>query len=234
MATLDSALHSDVGGELAGDGFLYKEDAEAGHRVKEMEVNSIPFASEAGLQFYKINVLDDPSKRQILDSYFQWFGLGLYRTFGAMAGDYAFRQSDRSSKTESLLIQFWKKGSKVTFWKGSHLAQVATMKGENNLWRAPRVALTRLGLEPVEVDFENGGFSIRDTRLFVEVSAGSAITFGVAAEDVLKKWWSPMKLPRSLQRVVSDMDGPNFGMNVTYFDDSHHHVRPVVASPPPD
>ena len=74
-----------------------------------------------------------------------------------MPGDYAFRQSDPSSKTESLLIQFWKKGSRVTYWKGSHLEQVATMKGENNLWRAPRVALTRLGLEPVEVSFENGG-----------------------------------------------------------------------------
>ncbi|KAJ5737397.1 uncharacterized protein N7483_002522 [Penicillium malachiteum] len=222
MATIDSALRSNLTGDLTKDGFLYKQDAEAGHRVEEMEVKSIPFASEAGLQFYKVNILDDP-----------WFGLGLYRAFGAMAGDYAFRQSDPSSKTESLLIQFWKKGSKVTFWKGSHLQKVATIKGENNLWRAPRVTLTKLGLEPVEIYFENGGFSIRDTRLFVEVSAGSAITFGVAAEDVLKKWWTPMKLPRSLQRVVSDMDGPKFGMNVTYFDGSYPHGRPLGASPPP-
>lgn len=74
-----------------------------------------------------------------------------------MPGDYAFRQSDPVSGTESFLVQFWKKGSKVTFWKASHLEQVVTMKGENNLWRAPRVALTRLGLEPVEVTFEDGG-----------------------------------------------------------------------------
>lgn len=190
MAANDSALCSSPNDELNSDGFMYKVDAEAGHRVEEMEVNSIPFASEAGLQFYKINVLDDPvcfsikdpfpltpppylpsyyclpcivdanlfqNKRQILNSCFQWFGLGLYRTFGAMPGDYAFRQSDPSSKTESLLIQFWKKGSRVTFWKGSHLEQVPTLKGENNLWRAPRVALTKIGLEPVEVYFEYGG-----------------------------------------------------------------------------
>ncbi|KAJ5537492.1 hypothetical protein N7513_004773 [Penicillium frequentans] len=218
MAAIDSALCLSSKDELDSDGFIYKVDAEAGHRVEEMEVNSIPFASEAGLQFYKLNVLDDPNKRQILNSCFQWFGLGLYRTFGAMPGDYAFRQSDPSSKTESLLIQFWKKGSRVTFWKGSHLEQVPTIKGENNLWRAPRVALAKIGLEPVEIYFEYGGFSIRDTRLFVEVLAGSAITCAVAAEDVLRKWWTPMKLPRSLQRVVSDMEGPTFGMNVTYFD----------------
>jgi hypothetical protein len=74
-----------------------------------------------------------------------------------MPGDYAFRQSDPGSGLESLLIHFWKKGSKATFWKSSHLKQVVTTKGENNLWRAPRVALTRLGLEPVEITFENGG-----------------------------------------------------------------------------
>lgn len=60
MAAIDSALCSSPKDELTSDGFMYKIDAEAGHRVEEMEVNSIPFASEAGLQFYKINVLDDP------------------------------------------------------------------------------------------------------------------------------------------------------------------------------
>ena len=74
--------------------------------------------------------------------------------------------------------------------------------------------------------------SIRDTRLFVEVSEGSAITFGVASEDVLKKWWAPMKLPRSLQTVVSNMEGEKFGMNVTYFDE-RHDSQALEASPPP-
>jgi hypothetical protein len=175
MATIDQTSDSTYQDEFTRDGYIFEKDPEAGQRVEEMEAACIPFASQAGLQFYKTNVLDDPvspvlaillhlkadfakRKRQVLDSCFQWFGLGLYRTFGSMPGcDYAFRQSDLSSKTESLLIQFWKKGSKVTFWKGSHHKQITTMKGENNLWRAPRVALTRLGLEPVHVIFENGG-----------------------------------------------------------------------------
>jgi len=218
---------------FAKDGFLFVKDEQAGQRVDEMERNAIPFASERGLEFYKINVLDDTRKRHILDSTFEWFGLGLYRTFGAMPGDYTFRQSDPVSGPESLLVQFWRKGSRVTFWKASHLEQVVTMKGENNLWRAPRVALTRLGLEPVEVTFEHGGFSIRDTRLFVEVLEGSAITFGIASKDVLDKWWAPMKLHKSLEKVVSKMEGPNCGMNVTYFDGKHNAQVPSV-SPPPD
>ncbi|KAJ5198744.1 uncharacterized protein N7498_007861 [Penicillium cinerascens] len=232
MAALGSTSGLIYKNDFIKDGYIFEKDAGTGQQVEEMEANLIPFASEAGLHFYKSNVLDDTRKRQVLDSCFPWFGLGLYRTFGAMPGDYAFRQSDPFSKTESLLIQFWKKGSRVTYWKGSHLEQVATMKGENNLWRAPRVALSRLGLEPVEISFENGGFSIRDTRLFVEVSEGSAITFGIASEDVLKKWWAPMKLPRSLQTVVSNMEGDNFGMNVTYFDE-RHDSQALEVSPPP-
>ncbi|KAJ5343398.1 uncharacterized protein N7506_003222 [Penicillium brevicompactum] len=232
MDAIGSTSNLTCNDEFVKDGYVFEKDAETGQQIEEMETNCIPFASEAGLQFYKTNVLDDPRKRQVLDHCFQWFGLGLYRTFGATPGDYAFRQSDLSSNTESLLIQFWKKGSKVTFWKGSHIQQVTTIKGDNNLWRAPRVALTRLGLEPVHVIFEDGGFSIRDTRLFVEVLEGSAITFGVASEDVLKKWWAPMKVPKSLQTIVSNMEGPNFGMNVTYFDGKHDSVAMGVSAPP--
>lgn len=60
MANTVSALHRTMTGELSTDGFIYNKDAEAGRRVEEMEENAVPFASEAGLQFYKINVLDDP------------------------------------------------------------------------------------------------------------------------------------------------------------------------------
>lgn len=42
-----------------------------------------------------------------------------------------------------------------------------------------------------------------------------------------------MKLPKSLQIVVSKMEGGNFGMNVIYFDD-RHDSRVLGVSPPPD
>jgi hypothetical protein len=67
----------------------------------------------------------------------------------------------------------------------------------------------------------------------VEISEGSAITFGIASRDVLNKWWAPMKLPRSLEKVVSRMEEPNCGMNITFFDDKHDVPVPAV-NPLPD
>ncbi|RBA12811.1 hypothetical protein FPRO05_14087 [Fusarium proliferatum] len=204
---------------LLQDGFVYVQDPVSGHRVDEMERNAIPFASHRGFEFFKVNVLDQPRIRDVLDSSFEWYGLGLYRSFGAVPGDYSFRQSDPGSDIESLLIQFWKEGSKITFWRESHKKHLPTTKGENNLWRVPRIALQNRGLVPVEVTFERGGYSIRDTRVIVAVSEGSAITFEMATREVMKKWWTPMKLPKSLQKMVQSMEAPNFGMNVTYLED---------------
>lgn len=48
-----------------------------------------------------------------------------------MPGDCAFRISDPEAAPEPLLIQLWRKGSEVTFWKASHLEQVPTMEGAN-------------------------------------------------------------------------------------------------------
>lgn len=45
---------------LLKDGFVFEKDAETGRQIEEMEANCVPFASKAGLQFYKANVLDDP------------------------------------------------------------------------------------------------------------------------------------------------------------------------------
>lgn len=83
-----------------------------------------------------------------------------------MPGDYAFQQSGPESPLQALLIQFWQKGSKITIWKGSHHKRVVTVQGENNLWRAPRVALQRQGAEPVQVEFEHGGLSVEQHVLY--------------------------------------------------------------------
>lgn len=63
MAFTQSSLAAsadDSGGDLFKDGFLFVKDAETGRRVEDMETHSTPFASEKGLEFYKVNVLDDP------------------------------------------------------------------------------------------------------------------------------------------------------------------------------
>lgn len=55
-----AVLAEDTGGDLLEGGFVFVKDADTGQRVEEMETDSVPFASERGLEFYKTNVLDDP------------------------------------------------------------------------------------------------------------------------------------------------------------------------------
>lgn len=60
MAGIDSPSSLTNEDAIIKDGYIFKKDAETGQRVEMMESNLTPFASEAGLQFYKNNVLDDP------------------------------------------------------------------------------------------------------------------------------------------------------------------------------
>jgi hypothetical protein len=60
MAYIESSLTDDSRTDFLKDGFLSVKDANAGERVEEMETKSVVFASERGLTFYKVNVLDDP------------------------------------------------------------------------------------------------------------------------------------------------------------------------------
>lgn len=60
MAAIDSTSNITCKDTFIKDGYIFEKDTETGQQIEEMEVNCIPFASEAGLQFYKTNVLDDP------------------------------------------------------------------------------------------------------------------------------------------------------------------------------
>ena len=60
MATIDPTSNLTCEGAFVKDGFVFEKDAETGQQIEDMEANCIPFASKAGLQFYKTNVLDDP------------------------------------------------------------------------------------------------------------------------------------------------------------------------------
>ncbi|PVI02629.1 hypothetical protein DM02DRAFT_641106 [Periconia macrospinosa] len=183
-----------------------------------MDKDGVPFASAGGLQFCKSNVLDNPRIRPVLESFFDWFALGLYRSIGAFPGEYSFRKSDPEAKVDTLLVQLWSKGSRASFWGGSHRHQLPCVKGENNLWRVPRVRLKHLNLEPTEVTFEQGGF-ILDPRIAVEVTKGTATTFAFGTKEVVGAW-RPMRLPKSqdIEKTVTSMEGTNFGMNVAYLE----------------
>ncbi|PVH90668.1 hypothetical protein DM02DRAFT_547351 [Periconia macrospinosa] len=189
-----------------------------------MDKDGVPFASARGLQFCKNSVLNNPRIRPILESFFDWFALGLYRSIGTFTGEYSFRKSDPEAKVDTLLVQLWSKGSRAFFWGGSHRHQLPCVKGENNLWRIPRVSLKHLNLDPTEVTFEQGGFSILDPRIAVEVTKGTATTFAFGTKEVISTW-NPMRLPKSqdIEETIAGMEGTNFGMNVAYVERKEGH-----------
>ncbi|KAK7403723.1 hypothetical protein QQX98_010495 [Neonectria punicea] len=159
MASAESSVEL-IRKAILENGFYFSKDTTVGERVEKMDEDATPFASAGGLQFCKVNVLDNPCIRPVLDSFFEWFGLGLYRSFGARPGDYTFRKSDPESEVDCLLVHLLRKGSMVTFWGGSHGHLLPSIKGENNLLLVPRAflrSLRRHGVLPTKVLFEHGG-----------------------------------------------------------------------------
>jgi len=216
MASAEILSAHDIQKAIEDRGFFLVKDAVIGQNIQEMENDKTPYASARGLGFFKINVLNNSCIRPVLDAFFKWFGLGLYRSTGAAPNDYTFRKSDPKADGECLIVHLWRKGSRVSFWEGSHRHQLPSVKGDNNLWRVPRIHLTRLGLNPTDITFEKGGFAIVDPRVVITITAGDAITFAFGTKEVTNTAWTPMLLPWSLKQTVTDMESENFGMNVTY------------------
>ncbi|KAJ6437511.1 enoyl-CoA hydratase/isomerase family protein [Purpureocillium lavendulum] len=145
------------------NGFFFLDDAVVGQNMERMDEEGIPLASAAGFLFCKANVLENPGIRSILDLFFEWFGLGLYRSFGARHGDYVFQKNDPDYPEmdgRCLLVHLLRKGSTVTLWKGSHRYSLPYIKGENNLWLVPRASLKRFDLSPVSYTFKQGGLYV--------------------------------------------------------------------------
>ena len=65
--------------------------------------------------------------------------------------------SHANSAVQALIVHLWSSGSKVIFYKGSHLRSLSPKAAANGLLEIDSEALTSSDVEPVEVDLENGG-----------------------------------------------------------------------------
>jgi hypothetical protein len=200
---------------IIADGFYLSQDTLIGQTIEQRERNSIPSASAAGLQLCKSTVLDHQRIRPALDSFFEWFGLGLYRSLGARPGDYCFRISNAEPDVDALIVHLFCKGSKIELWSGSHRHRLVYHRGENNLWLVPRASLRLAGLQPTTVAFPDGGFAIVDARVPLTIIEGNTITFGFGTKDVLLNEWMPMEIPRTpgVEQTIASM---RIGVNVKY------------------
>ncbi|RCI16356.1 hypothetical protein L249_2849 [Ophiocordyceps polyrhachis-furcata BCC 54312] len=230
MESLEPSSTKEILRSIENHGFYLEEDEMMGQSIEEMENNGTPFASAGGLRFCKDTVLDNLVSKDpfytVTSSHFSSL-YGLYRSIGAAPGDYTFRKSDPGADGESLLVQLWRKGSKVSFWGGSHRHHLTSVRGDNNLWRVPRVILVRLGLKPTDVTFEQGGFvdscessAIVDPRIVFTVTEGNATVFAFGTREVVTTAWRRMELPKSqdIEETVALMQSAKFGLNVAYIE----------------
>ncbi|KAI1318085.1 hypothetical protein F5Y16DRAFT_414507 [Xylariaceae sp. FL0255] len=182
-----------------------------------MDNDNIPFASAPGLKFCSTNVLNNKQIRPVLDSFFEWFGLGLYRSLGKRHGDYCFKKNNLEQSVDGLIVHLFSKGSRFTIWRGAHRHKLHYIWGENSLWLTPRAFLYGLGLEPVEVTLEQGGFAIVDSRIPLSIARGTTTTFGFGTKEVVHQW-KPMEIPQTpdIEETIASMKSANFGVNVMY------------------
>ncbi|CZS92365.1 uncharacterized protein RAG0_02776 [Rhynchosporium agropyri] len=221
MASTTFAL-VDARKSILDDGFLALHDSVVGGHVLDIQQKDFPFLSEYGLEFCKINFLDDTRIQSILESFLPWSGLGLCLKWNNDPGhNFSFRKGGTKAGLRVLLVQLWSVGSRVAYWGGSHLLSPPAVGAANGLWEVPSAALKRAGCKQTEITFEQGGLAILDARLAFEIKDGFSITSAFATEDELKKW-AKMFLPRlpGLEAKVTDMGSihPKIGVNFAFKD----------------
>ncbi|PVH70792.1 hypothetical protein DL98DRAFT_123814 [Cadophora sp. DSE1049] len=200
---------------VAEDGFYCIQDPTLGLRILEMEQNGSQFSSssKAGWEFCKSNVLKDKRIRTLLESFFDWCGLGDYRRIAEDQG-HIFQLRKGGEKPDILLVHLWSKGSRVVYYRGSHLIPWKSVRAANRMWEIAFAVLELAGICGTEIFFENGGLAILDARIAFEMRHGSPITCGFAVQDELRTW-PKLVLPKSEDSalMVAELDTEKIGVN---------------------
>ncbi|KAH7131189.1 hypothetical protein EDB81DRAFT_808081 [Dactylonectria macrodidyma] len=214
MAT--SAAHDDQY-SISTNGFIWSKDAALGQRVSTMREANVPLGSIGGFKFFKQNVVDDSTIMEATRSYLrsELLCLGLSRTLGPVPGAYSFRRSNPHLPVESVMVHLLEKDTTIAIWDGSHQVGVPFFEGEIGLWQTLPHYLVGAGSQRLVETFKDGGYCIRDSRVFMEVLDGHALAFAIGNQSALLKW-KPLKLNGLLKPTIEAIRTPKFEINATY------------------
>ncbi|RDH26961.1 hypothetical protein BDQ94DRAFT_123624 [Aspergillus welwitschiae] len=152
------------------------------------------------------------------DLFFEWCGLGLYLRYRRDPGHiFCFRKGGPKAGLRVLIVHVWGKGSRATYYGGSHLHSLPTVGAANGLFEIPSAALRSVRCQGTDVEITNGGLVILDARLAFEIKQGSATTLAFTNKDELATW-AKMTLPQSreLARKVSEMESTGISVNFAF------------------
>ncbi|KAI9765873.1 MAG: hypothetical protein M1839_005289 [Geoglossum umbratile] len=197
------------------DGFFCRVDPIIGKRVDEFAKKGYPFKTEEGLDFCKLNTLDDERVLEVLESLFTWSALGLFKAYSSDPRYVcSFLDPRKTSKLHALIVQLWSSGSQAVFYKHSHLQSQVRKVAANGLLEIPQDQLSKDTIERVEVEMKEGGLAVCDARLGFTVIKGIVVTIAFAVEEELVEW-AKMRLPNSpnFKKKVATMTRAKIGTN---------------------
>jgi len=135
-----------------------------------------------------------------------------------------FRKGGREAGRRVLAVHLLAKGSRVSYWGGSHQHALPTIVGSRLLFEISPSALTIAGCKCEEKEYPNGGLTIFDARVSFELKGGFALTYEFATTNEAELWpkISVPSLPELLQKkeeIEDDLKSRNFQeirMNIVF------------------
>jgi hypothetical protein len=235
MASANSISADDIE-RLQSDGLLDVKDSGIGEQVQRMKDGRFPVRKAEGLNFCKRNILDDTRVRQVLETCFDWCGLGIYKVFGSDPTHIYVFMNCPNAEMSALTVQLWGAGSQIEYYVGLQFLELNTLDSSTGLLEVPSARLA--GRQPVPVEMEHGGMYARhfvtgsliegsdlwyrviaDARLAFRIVKGLAIMFVFATKEELAGWAKmELRKGRGLELIVDSMERPNVGVNFTFQD----------------
>lgn len=140
---------------LQQHGFYYEEDPQVGEKASQ------PFEdidTEAGLQFYKDNFLDDPRISAILRTIYKPCFLTVYRTFFPEPKRMFQFRAGGPEADHFYVALLWPPGSALIYYANSDKHNLPAVQSDNGLWSVPEAAAKKAGCaEGTPVNLEQGG-----------------------------------------------------------------------------
>lgn len=91
----------------------------------------------------------------VLEKYFDWCGLGIYRVFGSDPTHVYVFMNCPKAEIPALTVQLWEAGSQVEYYAGSQSLELNTFDSSTGLLEVPFAHLARS--RPETVELEHGG-----------------------------------------------------------------------------
>jgi hypothetical protein len=95
--------------------------------------------------------------RDVLESFFEWSGLGFYKAFGRDPNHTFSLMNNTNTGIQVLVVQLWSSRSRIVFYHGSHLQNLNAIPAANGLLEIPPSHLASENIRSMEVEMAHAG-----------------------------------------------------------------------------